>query len=60
MIPSTMFLHNNTDGVDTIFSTMELPLENNTLEKWLGFVIRGSYQESVKDIRWEYEPVSDI
>ena len=55
-----MVLHKHVDGEDNRFLSIAGTLVNNTLEKWLGFVIRGSYQESVKDIRWEYEPVSDI
>ena len=59
-IPSTMVLHKNLDGAETIFATMKGPLENNPLEKWLGVIRRGTYQEESADSRWAYEPVSDL
>ena len=59
-IPSTMVLQNNVDGADTRFSTMAGPLAKNPLEKWLGVIIIGSYQAASEDIRWVYDPVSDL
>ena len=34
-IPSKMVIHKHVDGADTRFATMEGPLIENTLEKWL-------------------------
>ena len=59
-IPSTMVLHKHLDGADTIFATMSGPLANNTLEKWIGVIIRGTYQSASEDSMWEYEPVYDL
>ena len=55
-----MVIHKHEDGVNTIFYTMVGPLVNNTLEKWLGLIRRGSYQAASEDIRRSYEPVSDL
>ena len=57
-IKSTMVIHNHLDEVDTMFSIMEVPLVNNPLFKWIGVIIRGTYQAEVEDSRWEYDPVS--
>ena len=59
-IPSTMVLNKHVYGADTRFSTMKVPLANNPLEKWLGAIIRGTYQAASEDSRWTYEPVSDL
>ena len=59
-IPSTMVLHKHVDWEDTIISTMEGPLANNPLGKWLGMIRRGIYQASSEDSRWSYEPASDF
>ena len=55
-----MVLQKHVYGVDTIFATMELPLVNNPLGKWLGVIRRGTYQSDSEDRRWAYEPVSDL
>ena len=60
MIPSTMVPHKHAYGTDTCFYTMSGPLVNNPLVRWLGVIRRGSYQEESEDIRWEYEPVSNL
>ena len=39
---------------------MQVPLAKNTLEKWLGLIRRGTYEAAAEDIRWAYEPVSDL
>ena len=57
-IPSTMVIHKNVDRVDNRFSTMEGPLVKNTMGKWLGVIIIGSYRGESEDSRWAYEPVS--
>ena len=59
-IPSTVVIHKPVYGADTRFSTMEGPLANNHLRKWLGVIRRGTYQAASKDSRWVYEPVSDL
>ena len=59
-IPSTVVIHKNLDGVDTIFSAMSIPLIKNPLVKWLIVIIIGSYQAEAEERRWEYEPVSDL
>ena len=59
-IPSTMVLHKHVDGAYTIFATMEGPLENNTLVKWIEAIRRGTYKAASEDSRWVYEPVSDL
>ena len=59
-IPSTMVLHKHVYGEDTRFSTIEEPLVDNPLEKCLGVIRRGTYQELNEDNRWEYKPVSDL
>ena len=59
-IPSTMVLNNHIDLVDIIFSTMVGALVNTRLDKWLGVIRIGTYQAVSEDIRWAYEPVSDL
>ena len=59
-IPSPMVLHNHVNGAETRFSTMAGPLAKNPFEKWLGVIIRGTYQSASKDSRWAYEPLSDL
>ena len=59
-IPSTMVLHKNVDGAETIFSIMAGPLANNLLGKYLGVIIRGIYQAASEDNRLVYYPVSDL
>ena len=59
-IPSTMVLHKHVDGTDTRFSTMEGPFANNPLVKWIVVIKIGTYQAASEDIRWAYEPVSDL
>ena len=54
-IPSTMVLQRHADGVDTMFSTMSVPLVKTLLGEWLGVIIRGSYQAASKDSRWAHE-----
>ena len=58
-IPYIMVLLNLVDGADNRLSTMAGPLMNNTLEKYLGLIIRGTYQAASEYSRWSYEPVSD-
>ena len=55
-----MVLQKHVDGADTRFSTMEGPLANNHLEKWLVVISRGTYQAASEYIRWAYEPVYDL
>ena len=55
-----MVLHKHVDGADTRFATMEGPLVNNPLGKWIGVIRRGSYQAASEDSRWEYEPLSGL
>ena len=59
-IPSTLVLHKHLYGADTRFSTMAGLLKNNTLEKWIGVIKRGTYQAASEYSRWEYEPVYDL
>ena len=59
-ITFAMVLHKHVDGADIIFSTTAGPLANNNLEKWLGLIRRGTCQAAYEDIRWAYEPVSDL
>ena len=59
-ITSTMVLHNDVDGVDIIFSTMEGPLANNPLGKWLGVIRRRTYQSASEDSKWAYDTVYDL
>ena len=51
-ILSTLVLQNNLYGEDTILTTMSVPLVNNPLDRWLGVIIRGSYQEAAEYSRW--------
>ena len=39
---------------------MKGPLVKTRLEKLIGLIKRGTYQASSEDIRWAYEPVSDL
>ena len=55
-----MVLHKHVDGVDTIFTTMLLPLVKNPLGGCLRVIRIGSYQSSVEESRWTYETVSDF
>ena len=59
-ITSTMLIHKHVDGVDTRFATMAGPLMDNHLVKWLGVIIRGTYQAASEDSRCAYEPVSNL
>ena len=59
-IPSTMVLHKNVDGAETIFSIMAGPLVNNNLDKCLRVIRIGKCLSSAEDIRWVYKPVSDL
>ena len=59
-IPSNMMFHKHVYGMETIFSTVEGPLVDNTLEKYLGVIRRGNYQAAYEDSRWEYVPLSDL
>ena len=55
-----MVLHKHAYVTDTCFYTMSGTLVNNPLVKWLGVIRRGSYQAYYEEIRWEYEPVSNL
>ena len=59
-IPSIMVIHNHVDGTETIFDTIEGPLTNNHLEKWLWEIRRGTYKAASEDSRWSYELVFDM
>ena len=59
-IRSTIIIHKHLDGADTIFDTTEGTFVDNPLGKIIGVVRRGAYKAVSKDIRWEYEPVSDF
>ena len=59
-IPPTMVLHKHVDGADTTFTTMSGPLLNSPPVKWIGLIIKGSYQVVSEDRRWVYEPVPDL
>ena len=39
---------------------MSVTLVNNTLEKWIVVIKRGSYQAAAEYSRWSYEPVSGL
>ena len=52
-----MVLHNHVDRSETRFDTMEGTLVNNTLWKWLGVIIRGTYQAASEYSRWQYKLV---
>ena len=51
-IPSNMVIQKHVDGVDTRFYTMTGPFVKKPLEKWLGVIIRGTYQAAAEDSRW--------
>ena len=55
-----MVIHKNLYGVETRFSTISLPLVNNTLEKCIGVIRISSYQAADEEIIWAYEPVYDL
>ena len=55
-----MVFKNHLDLTYNIFATMKGPLANNLLEKLLGVIRRGTYQEVSEDIRGAYAPVSDL
>ena len=59
-IPPTMVLHKHVDGEDTRFTTISRPLVSNTPVKWIGVIRGGTYQASSENIRWVYEPVSNL
>ena len=59
-IPSIMVLHKHVEESDTRFATMAVPLANNPLGKWLVVIRIGTYRSAFEDIRWGYEPVSDL
>ena len=47
-IPYKIVFDKNVDGSDTRFYTMTGPLVNILLVKWIGVIIRGSYQEAAE------------
>ena len=59
-ILSTMLLYKHVYGADIRLATMSGTLVNNILEKWLGVIRRGTHQAVSIDIRWEYEPLSNL
>ena len=59
-IPPTMVLHKIVGGSGIIFITISGTLLNNPLKKCLGVIRRGTHQAASEDIRWTYEPVSDL
>ena len=56
-IASTMFLDKNINGSGIRFETFSVPMVTNNLEKQLWVIIRGTYQESGGDSRWDYDQV---
>ena len=59
-ITSTMVIHKYVDRADARFSTMTRPLTNNPLEKCFRVIRRGTHHAEPEDIKWLYEPVSDL
>jgi hypothetical protein len=42
-IPSTLVVHKRPDGADTCMASMQHPLVNNPVQKWLGGIDSGAY-----------------
>ena len=59
-IPSTLILHRKADGADTRFSLLHGELAGTPLEKYLGVLKAGSYQQALPDKSWAYETLQSI
>ena len=59
-LPSTLVIHKKADGVDTRFAMTRGPFLHSLLEKWLGALNQGTYQQAQGDARWAFEPISDL
>ncbi len=59
-IPSTLILHRKADGADTRFSLLHGELAGTPLEKYLGVLKAGSYQQALPDKSWAYETLQSM
>ncbi len=59
-IPSTLILHRKADGADTRFSLLHGELAGTPLQKYLGVLKAGSYQQALPDKSWAYETLQSM
>ena len=59
-IPSMLVVHKKADGTDTRLAMLKGPFLRSPLEKWLGVLEQGTYQQARADQDWAFEPVGDL
>jgi hypothetical protein len=59
-LPSTLVYSKMADGADTRFATMNGPLSNSPLAKWLKVMQYGSYRKAPGDVNWAYDRIADL
>jgi hypothetical protein len=59
-IPSTLVVHKQPDGADTRMASMQHPLVNNPVQKWLGAIDSGAYQPSAPTINHAFVKIEDM
>ena len=59
-LPSMLVIHKKADGADTRFAMARGPFLHSPLEKWLGTLNQGTYQQEQGNARWAFKPISDL
>jgi len=59
-LPSTLILHKCADGADTRFAATRQPLSRSPLEKWLGALDNGAYQQAAPERNFAFEPLANM
>ncbi len=59
-IPSTLVIHKRPDGADTRLASMRHPLVNNPVQKWLGAIDSGAYQQAAPTEDHAFVKIEDM
>ena len=59
-IPPMLVVHKKADGTDTQLVMLKGPFLCSPLEKWLGVLEQGTYQQARADQNWAFELVGDL
>lgn len=59
-LPSTLVFHKHADSTDTHYKLMGGGLAEKSLEKWLGVINHGAYQQAEGEPAWAFEPLASM
>jgi hypothetical protein len=59
-LPSKFIIHRKVDGADTRFSQLHEEFAKTPLNKWLGVLRHGAYQQAPSDSTWAFESLANM